>query len=60
MTLRRTEAGQVIPASKPENVEATYHELKRKGVEFSQELTTTAWGKMAILKDLDGNEFEIS
>ena len=54
------EAGMVLPASKPEDVERTYRELKRKGVEFSQDLTTTSWGKMAILKDLDGNEFEIS
>jgi len=60
ITLRRNEAGRVTPASKPENVERTYHELKQEGVEFSQELTTTPWGKMAILKDPDGNEFEIS
>ena len=52
--------GVVIPASKPEDVEKTYLELKKKGVEFSEELTTTDWGKLAILKDPDGNEFEIS
>ena len=50
----------VIPASKPVEVERTYLELKKNGVEFSMELTTTSWGKMAILKDLDGNEIEIS
>jgi uncharacterized glyoxalase superfamily protein PhnB len=49
-----------LPASNPENVERTYFELKRKGVEFSEELTATDWGKYAILKDPDGNEFEIS
>jgi catechol 2,3-dioxygenase-like lactoylglutathione lyase family enzyme len=52
--------GRVIPVSDPANVEKTYTELKKSGVEFSQELTTTSWGKMAILRDPDGNEFEIS
>lgn len=57
---RDAKSGQLIPASKPENVERTYFELKKSGVEFSEELTTTDWGKYAILKDPDGNEFEIS
>ncbi len=52
--------GQVIPASDPKDVETTYRELKARGVEFSEELTTTSWGSYAILKDLDGNELEIS
>ncbi len=52
--------GVVLPASNPEDVERTYVELKKNGVDFSEELTTTSWGKYAILKDLDGNEFEIS
>jgi len=61
ITIRKDErTGQVLPASNPENVESTYFELKKKGVEFSEELTTTSWGKFAILKDPDGNEFEIS
>ncbi|HEV2390587.1 MAG TPA: VOC family protein [Nitrososphaerales archaeon] len=55
-----SKTGAVIPASKPEDVERTYRELKGGGVEFAQELTATSWGKMAVLKDLDGNEFEIS
>ncbi len=60
-TIGRNEAvGQFIPASNPENVEKTCFELKRNGVEFSEELTTTDWGKYAIFRDLDGNEFEIS
>ena len=59
--LRRDEQnGRIIPASESSEVEGTYFELKRKGVEFSVELTTTSWGRMAILKDLDGNEFELS
>jgi len=52
--------GQVLPASRSEDVERTYQELKKNGVKFSEELTTTSWGKYAILKDPDGNEFEIS
>jgi catechol 2,3-dioxygenase-like lactoylglutathione lyase family enzyme len=52
--------GIVTPASRPEDVERTYHELKKKGVEFAEELTTTSWGKYAVLKDPDGNLFEIS
>jgi lactoylglutathione lyase len=55
-----SDSGQLIPASDPQEVERTYQELKKKGVEFSEELTTTGWGKYAILKDLDGNEFEVS
>jgi uncharacterized glyoxalase superfamily protein PhnB len=61
ITIRMDEkTGQALPASKPESVEKTYLELKNSGVEFSEELTTTSWGKYAILKDPDGNEFEIS
>jgi catechol 2,3-dioxygenase-like lactoylglutathione lyase family enzyme len=52
--------GQVLPASNPEDVERTYIELKRNGVEFSEELTSVEWGKYAIFRDPDGNEFEIS
>jgi catechol 2,3-dioxygenase-like lactoylglutathione lyase family enzyme len=61
VNIRKDEkTGQVLPASDPEAVQKTYHELKKIGVEFSEELTTTDWGKIAIFKDLDGNEFEIS
>jgi catechol 2,3-dioxygenase-like lactoylglutathione lyase family enzyme len=52
--------GMVLPSSDPAEVEKTYNELKSKGVEFSEELTTTDWGKYAILKDPEGNEFELS
>jgi catechol 2,3-dioxygenase-like lactoylglutathione lyase family enzyme len=60
MIRKDEKTGQALPASKPENVEQTYLELKKKGVEFSEELTSTSWGKYAILKDPDGNESEIS
>ncbi len=59
---QRTEIvpGVFLPASPPEDVEKVYHELRGRGVEFVQELTDTGWGKMAVFRDLDGNEFEIS
>ena len=57
---RDRKTGIVTPASRPEDVEGTYRKLKRKGVEFLEELTTTSWGKYAVLKDPDGNLFEIS
>jgi predicted enzyme related to lactoylglutathione lyase len=61
ITVRKNEkTGVLTPASKPENVERTYLELKNRGVQFSEELTTTDLGKYAILRDPDGNEFEIS
>jgi len=61
LTLPKDEkTGGLLPASKPEDVEETYRMLKERGVEFSTELSTTSWGKYAILKDPDGNEFEIS
>jgi catechol 2,3-dioxygenase-like lactoylglutathione lyase family enzyme len=52
--------GRFLPASDPFEVEKTYLDLQKKGVEFSQPLRTTDWGKAAMFKDLDGNEFEIS
>ena len=57
---RDSRTGMILPTSNPNDVERTYGELKKKGVEFSEELTSTDWGKYAILRDLDGNEFEIS
>lgn len=61
ITIRKDEkTGQILPASRPADVERTYRELKEKGVAFSAELVTLDWGKMAILRDPDGNEFETS
>jgi lactoylglutathione lyase len=61
ITFRKdAKTGQIVPASSPEDVERTYAELRRNGIEFSEELTTTDWGKYAIFSDPDGNEFEIS
>jgi hypothetical protein len=59
--VRRDEKfGPLIPTSDPEDVGRTFLELKGKGFEFSEGLTSTPWGKYAILKDIDGNEFGIS
>ena len=57
---KRKDSEQMIPASDPANVEETFQELRRKGAEFSTDITTTDWGKMAILRDPDGNELELS
>ena len=50
----------LIPANNPRKVKETYRELKAKRVKFSEGLTSTSWGKYAILCDPDGNEFGIS
>jgi len=38
-----------------DNVQATYDELKAKGVEFVQPPKKEHWGEHAILKDTEGN-----
>ncbi|MCI0355447.1 MAG: VOC family protein [Acidobacteria bacterium] len=38
-----------------DNVEATYEQLKAKGVEFTQPPKKERWGEHAILKDSEGN-----
>ncbi len=60
ITYRKARSGELLPASDPDQVERTYHELKAKGIRFSRDLKTTSWGKMAGFLDLDGNELEIS
>jgi uncharacterized glyoxalase superfamily protein PhnB len=43
-----------------DNAEATYQELKRKGVEFTREIGKAEWDenmKYAMFRDPDGNEF---
>lgn len=39
------------------DLEATYGELKSRGVEFTQELKSEPWGTFAMFKDPDGNEY---
>lgn len=43
-----------------DNVEKTYEELSRRGVEFQQPPKKEHWGTSAIFKDLDGNVFVLS
>jgi len=43
-----------------DDIDATYEELKRRGVEFSSPPAEQPWGKFAIFKDTDGNSFVVS
>ena len=40
-----------------EDIEATYRELSRRGVKFTQVPKRMPWGTFAQFVDLDGNEF---
>jgi predicted enzyme related to lactoylglutathione lyase len=43
-----------------DDVEKTYEELCAKGVEFAKPPKSESWGKMAIVKDSEGNQIVIS
>lgn len=43
-----------------DDVEATYRQLKERGVEFNGPLQKQPWGTFALFKDLDGNQFVLS
>jgi catechol 2,3-dioxygenase-like lactoylglutathione lyase family enzyme len=43
-----------------DNVERTYEELSRKGVEFAGPPQKQPWGTFATFKDVDGNTFVLS
>lgn len=43
-----------------DDVEATYRELKDKGVVFVQEPKSADWGTAAVFADADGNQFVLS
>lgn len=43
-----------------DDVEATYRQLRERGVEFSSAPQKQPWGTFAIFKDLDGNQFVLS
>ena len=39
--------------------EATYRQLRQRGVEFVSEPKQQPWGTFAIMKDPDGNQFVV-
>lgn len=41
----------------PDDFDKTVQELKKTGVQFTQEPKKEPWGTYAMFKDLDGNEF---
>lgn len=41
----------------PDDFDKTVQELKKSGVEFTQEPRKESWGTYAMFKDPDGNEF---
>lgn len=43
-----------------DNVERTYEDLQRAGVEFVSPPQRQPWGTYAVMKDPDGNEFVLS
>jgi predicted enzyme related to lactoylglutathione lyase len=43
-----------------DNVERTYEELSRRGVEFTGPPQKQPWGTYAAFKDVDGNTFVLS
>jgi predicted enzyme related to lactoylglutathione lyase len=43
-----------------DDVQASYRQLKARGVEFVSEPQQQPWGEFAIFKDPDGNQFVLS
>jgi predicted enzyme related to lactoylglutathione lyase len=43
-----------------DDVEATYRQLRQRGVEFTAEPQKQPWGTFAMFKDPDGNQFVLS
>jgi predicted enzyme related to lactoylglutathione lyase len=43
-----------------DDVEATYRQLRQRGVEFVREPVKETWGTSAIFKDSEGNQFVLS
>lgn len=51
------EPGNTGVAFTVDDLDATYNELTRKGVEFAEKPTKKEWGSYAMFKDPDGNVF---
>ena len=47
-------------AFQADDVEATYREMKARGVEFPQAPKRESWGTGALFQDPDGNTFALS
>ena len=65
VVLYRPENGEGVGAFQrlsflADDVEATWKELRKRGVEFTQEPKTEPWGTAAGFKDPDGNTFVLS
>jgi predicted enzyme related to lactoylglutathione lyase len=43
-----------------DDVDATYRQLRQRGVEFTQEPQKQPWGTFATFRDPDGNQFVLS
>jgi predicted enzyme related to lactoylglutathione lyase len=43
-----------------DDIQATFQELKAKGVEFTEDPSKQDWGWWAQFKDPDGNEFGVA
>lgn len=43
-----------------DDVDATFRQLRQRGVEFVREPAKESWGTSAIFKDPDGNQFVLS
>ena len=43
-----------------DDLDATYRQLRARGVEFTKPPEKTAWGGFAMFKDPDGNQFVLS
>jgi predicted enzyme related to lactoylglutathione lyase len=42
-----------------DDIDATYRQLRQRGVEFASEPRKEPWGSYAIMKDPDGNQFVV-
>jgi predicted enzyme related to lactoylglutathione lyase len=52
--------GSFFPGSLAcDDVEATYRQLRQRGVEFVSEPKQEPWGTFVIMKDPDGNQFVV-
>jgi predicted enzyme related to lactoylglutathione lyase len=56
---QKLEPGNQGIALYSDNIDKTYKQLEKKGVEFPMPPKDMPWGRMATFKDPDGNEFSL-